>query len=210
MSDLDTFRSVTKLRAPVTVMIAGMEAESGFCELVRRVGTTKARANRFGKGFNVWNPPTEENMDAFSSHACGAFEDWVYNLFRERDGLNKPGNAKLYTLLCKIRSQLRARLRSVLLHGFSFSRGDEKKEEIPLLFNGCYFAATGDTADRQAFVKNVFEKMIDLQEELEWMPEAVREDDRYHRLAQVVMFVDAALVLGIVGMLVWSFWNYTT
>jgi len=203
-SDLDTIRDVTKLRAPVTVMVAGMEAESGFCELVRRVGTTKAKANRFGKGFNVWNPPTEENMDAFSSHACGAFEDWVYSLFRERDGLSKPGNAKLYTLLCRVRSQLRARLRSVLLHGFSFSRGDKKKDDIPLLFNGCYFAATGDTPDRQAFVKNVFEKMIDLEEELEWMPEAVRQDDRYHQLAQIGMFVDAVLVLGIVGMLVWT------
>lgn len=202
-SDLDTIRDVTKLRAPVTVMVAGMEAESGFCELVRRVGTTKAKANRFGKGFNVWNPPTEENMDAFSSHASGAFEDWVYSLFKERDGLSKPGNAKLYTLLCKIRSQLRARLRSVLLHGFSFSRGDKKKDEFPLLFNGCYFAATGDTPDRQAFVKNVFEKMSDLEEELEWMPEAVREDDRYHKLAQIGMFVDAVLVVGIVGMLVW-------
>ncbi|MBP86814.1 MAG: hypothetical protein CMJ64_08865 [Planctomycetaceae bacterium] len=203
-SDLDTIRNVTKLRAPVTVMVAGMEAESGFCELVRRVGTTKAKANRFGKGFNVWNPPTEENMDAFSSHACGAFEDWVYSLFREREGLSKPGNAKLYTLLCKIRSQLRARLRSVLLHGFSFSHGDKKKEDIPLLFNGCYFTATGDTPDRQAFVKNVFEKMIDLEEELEWMPEAIREDDRYHQLAQIGMFIDAVLVLGIVGMLVWK------
>lgn len=203
-SDLDTIRDVTKLRAPVTVMVSGMEAESGFCELVRRVGTTKAKANRFGKGFNVWNPPTEENMDAFSSHACGAFEDWVYSLFRERDGLNKPGNAKLYTLLCRIRSQLRARLRSVLLHGFSFSRDDKKKEDIPLLFNGVYFTATGDTPDRQAFVKNVFEKMIDLQEELEWMPEAVRQDDRYHQLAQIGMFVDAVLLLGIVGMLVWK------
>ncbi len=204
-SDLDTIRDATKLRAPVTVMVSGMEAESGFCELVRRVGTTKAKANRFGKGFNVWNPPTEENMDAFSSHACGAFEDWVYSLFRERDGLSKPpGNAKLYTLLCRIRSQLRVRLRSVLLHGFSFSRGDQKKEDVPLLFNGCYFAATGDTPDRQAFVKNVFEKMIDMEEELEWMPEAIREDDRYHQLAQIGMFIDAALVLGIVGMIVWK------
>lgn len=204
-SDLDTIRDTTKLRAPVTVMVTGMEAESGFCELVRRVGSSKAKSNRFGKGFNVWNPPTEENIDAFSSHACGAFEDWVYSLFKEHDSLSKPGNAKLYTLLCKIRSQMRVRLRSVLLHGFSFSRGDKEKSEFPLLFNGCYFAATGETPDRQAFVKNVFEKMIDLEEELEWMPDAVRQDDRFHQLAQVGMFVDAVLLVGIVGMLVWKF-----
>lgn len=205
-SDLDTIRDVSQLRAPVTALVTGMERESGFSELVRRVGSAKAKAHRFGKGFNLWNPPTEENIDAFSAHACGAFEDWVYNLFRERDALNKPGNAKLYMLLCRIRGELRTRLRSILLHGFSFSPSD-KRQELPLLFNGCYFAATGDTEDRQAFVRNVFEKMIDSEEELEWMPSALAEDDRYYWLAQVGMCVDAALVIAVVSAIIYQvFW----
>ena len=83
---------------------------------------------------------------AFSSHACGAFEDWVYNLFRERDGLSKPGNARLYTLLCRIRSELRSRLRNILLHGFSFDEGENREREKPLLFNGCYFADINNRA----------------------------------------------------------------
>jgi hypothetical protein len=94
--DLTAVRQVARVRCPVTALVAGMEAERGFGELVRRVGVSRARSNRFGKGYNVWNPPTAENIDAFSSHACGAFEDWVYSLFREADGLSKPGNAKLY------------------------------------------------------------------------------------------------------------------
>jgi hypothetical protein len=203
--DLAVVRDTTKLRCPVTAMVVGMERETGFCELVRRVGTSRAKAHRFGKGFDVWNPPTAESIDAFSSHACGAFEDWVYSLFRERDGLSKPGNARLYTLLCRIRSELRSRLRNILLYGFSFEPGEKQPHEKPLLFNGCYFAATGDTGDRQAFVKNVFEKMLDLEEELEWTPEALREDARYHRLAQFGMFVDGALILGLVGMLAYRF-----
>jgi hypothetical protein len=203
--DLPTIRDTTQLRSPVTAMVVGMEREAGFCELVRRVGTSRAKAHRFGKGFDVWNPPTAENIDAFSSHACGAFEDWVYNLFRERGGLSKPGNARLYTLLCKIRSELRARIRNILLHGFSFDPVEAEDDEKPLLFNGCYFAATGDTDDRQAFVKNVFEKMLDLEEELEWTPDAIREDRRYQRWAQLGMFVDAALIIALVGMFVYRF-----
>ena len=85
------------------------------------------------KGFNVWNPPTAESVDAFSAHACGTFEDWVYSLFREPDGLSKPGNAKLYSLLCKIRSQLRSRLRNILLHGYSTETDDGNAEQTPLL-----------------------------------------------------------------------------
>ena len=106
-SDLDALGRVMQLRCSVTVLVSGMEAEPGFSELVRRVGATRAKANRFGKGFNVWNAATEEHLDAFSAHACGAFEDWVYNLFREPDGLSKPGNARLYMLLCRIRSEVR-------------------------------------------------------------------------------------------------------
>ena len=205
-NDLDTIRHATQLRCPVTVMVTGMEHEGGFGELVRRVGTSKAKTNRFGKGYDVWNPPTEENIDAFSSHACGAFEDWVYNLFRERDGLAKPGNAKLYTLLCKIRSEVRARLRGILLHGISIDAANKDTEDSPPLFNGCYFAATGDTDDRQAFVRNVFEKMIDQEEELEWTPEAWREDNRNHALAQLGMVIDGALILGIIAMFVVKYW----
>ena len=205
-SDLETIRQATKLRCPITTLVTGMEQESGFGELIRRVGTSKAKANRFGKGFDVWNAPTAENIDAFSSHACGAFEDWVYNLFRERDGLTKSGNAKLYMLLCKIRSEVRARLRSILLHGLSFDPTEKDDEDRLLLFNGCYFAATGDTDDRQAFVRNVFEKMLDMEEELEWTPDAWREEDRYQRLAQLGLAIDGALVLGLIGMFVVRYW----
>ena len=205
-SDLDSIRHATQLRCPVTMLVTGMEQEGGFGELVRRVGTSKAKTNRFGKGFDVWNPPTAENIDAFSSHACGAFEDWVYNLFRERDGLAKPGNAKLYMLLCKIRSEVRARLRGILLHGISIDANEKESVEPPPLFNGCYFAATGDSEDRQAFVRNVFEKMIDQEEELEWTPDAWRDDDRHHSLAQLGMVVDCALILGMIGMFAAKYW----
>jgi hypothetical protein len=205
--DLETIRDHTRLRCPVTVLVVGMEHETGFSELVRRVGASRAKANRFGKGYDVWNAPTGENIDALSAHACGAFEDWVYNLFREKDGLNKPGNAKLYALLCKIRGNLRARLRGILLNGFSFDPSDKQASNNTLLFGGCYFAATGETEDRQAFVKSVFDKMVDLQEELEWTDDALMEDDRFHGLARLGMAYSGVMILVLVGMIVFKFIN---
>ena len=53
--DLDTIREATRLCCPVTVLIAGMEAEPGFAELVRRSG---CRA-RHGKPFRAWLRPVE-------------------------------------------------------------------------------------------------------------------------------------------------------
>ena len=204
-TDLETIQQTAKLRCPVTALVVGMEKESGFTELVRRVGAKRAKEHRFGKGFDVWNPPTDERIDALSAHACGAFEDWVYSLFREKDGLNKPGNAKCYALLCKIRSQMRARLRNVLLHGYSFDPKDRQAESRAILFSGCYFAATGETEDRQAFVKNVFEKLLELEEELQWTDQALSEDDRYQSWARVATTTSGLLALALAAMLVYKY-----
>ena len=38
----------------------------------------------------------------------------------------------------------------------------------PLPFAGCYFGATGPSEDRQAFVTSVFEKLVKLEEDVEW------------------------------------------
>ena len=100
-----------------------MEAESGFAELVRRVGVERAKANRFGRGFDQWSPPTAENLDALTSQACGAFEDWVYDLFQQQDALGKAGNTKLYQLLCRVRSHVHQQLATVLVNGIGTGCG---------------------------------------------------------------------------------------
>ena len=56
--DLSTIRTNTQVISPTVVMVHGMESESGFVELVHRVGDRKARSARFGKGFDVWNAAT--------------------------------------------------------------------------------------------------------------------------------------------------------
>lgn len=204
-ADLETIRTTTKLHAPVTALVTGMDEEPGFCELARRVGLQTAKATRFGKGYTVGVPPTSENLDAFTSHACGAFEDWVYNLFRERDGLHKPGNTHLYAMLCKIRGHVLDRMKHVLVHGFGYDPDDRRAAGTPVLFGGCYFAATGASNDRRAFVQNVFDKMLDLEEELEWTEEALVEDDRFQRLARTGMVLNGVLGLALAAAFVWYF-----
>jgi hypothetical protein len=203
--DLTTVRESARLCCPVTVLVTGLENEPGFAELVRRVGIDRARANRFGRGFDLWTPPTAESLESLASHACGAFEDWVYDLFRQRDALGKPGNAKLYQLLCRVRSQIHAQLQNVLIHGLASDIGERKNERRPELFAGCYFAATGESSDRQSFVKSVMEKMIQLEEELEWTDEALRSDRWYSGLANSLLALNALFLLALIGMLTYRF-----
>jgi hypothetical protein len=175
--DLSTLQRVLQIRCPVTALVVGLERERGFLELVRRVGSDRAAAQRFGKGFDLRVPPTGEELESLTAHACGAFEDWVYTLFREKGAISKPGNTRLYGLLCQVRRHLQTRLAEILGGGFGYEPGQQGDAD-PILFSGCYFAATGAQDDRQAFVKAVLDKLPQEQESIQWTRRALAEDRR--------------------------------
>ena len=192
-SDLNTLQKVLMVRCPVTALVTGIEEESGFRELVRRVGKDRAANQRFGKGFSVNSAPIGERLEALGIHACGAFEDWIYNLFREPDSLSKPGNTKLYSLLCKVRHKVQERLVKILVGGYASDPNDSPDEDA-LRFGGCYFAGTGESDERQAFVLAVVGKLSEQEEELQWTETALKQDDRYHLASQFVLVLDLLLL----------------
>ena len=93
----------------------------------------------------------------------------------------------------------------VLINGLAPESGDHRERGRHQLFGGCYFAATGDSADQRSFVKSVFEKMQQMEDELEWTDEAVRKDRRCAGLANTLLAFNGLLLLAVVGMLVYSF-----
>src|SRR5262249_5718373 len=120
--DFEAMFQKLRVCCPVLVLVTGMEQEPGFRELVRRRGKEKAIHQRFGRGnTSVWNRPTPGQLKALAAHACGAFEAWIYELFRDKGALSKPGNTKLFSLLCTIRSRLHSPLEHILVSGFSVS-----------------------------------------------------------------------------------------
>jgi hypothetical protein len=204
-ADLTALTQTLKLRCPVTAVVAGMENESGFRELIRRVGVDRAAAQRFGKGFRLWTVPSPEQLEALCAHACGAFEDWVYSLFREKGSLGRDaGNKKLYSLLCTVRRDLKDRLTNLVAGGFG-DDSDEKREAEPQLFGGCYFAATGNVEYHQAFLKGVFDKLPEQQEEVQWTQEALSENRRFLRLAYITFGLDLILFACLAGMIVFKY-----
>jgi hypothetical protein len=197
--DLGTIQRVFKLRCPVVALVVGMDEESGFRELVRRVGHDRAINQRFGKGFDVSNPPIPERLVALCAHACGAFEDSVYALFKERGALSKPGNTKLYSLLCRIRHNVHQPLSNLLETVYGVDT-DKDPDAEPLLFSGCYFASVGESEDRQAFVKAVFDKLSQEAGELQWTSSARRQDRIYQGIAQFIFSLDFLLLVGLIGL----------
>jgi hypothetical protein len=204
--DLSTILRVLMVRCPVTALVVGMEEVSGFQELVRRVGHEAAVGRRFGKGYSDedppdyrWGPVTPEGLRALCAHACGSFEDWVYALFREQAAWRQwRDNTRLYSLLVKIRRDVQGRLADILARGFAFE-GREEDQGDGLLFGGCYFAAVGDTENRQAFVRNVFEKLPEQEEEVQWTKAAIRRDDRLQRIVQGIFAICTLLIAVLVA-----------
>jgi hypothetical protein len=199
-SDLATLAQSFRLRFPAMALVTGLERESGFRELIRRVGFERARLQRFGKGFRVWDQATPEQLGALCLHACGAFELFIYELFREKDSLTNPekapGNRKLYTLLCQIRRDFQKRLDRILADGYGHD-ADRNARASSILFGGCYFAATGPNEATQAFTQSVFERLLEEQEELEWQPIILREDAWFRRLSFACFALDAVLLAAV-------------
>jgi hypothetical protein len=200
--DMGTLLHNFKLRCPATVLVTGMDEEKGFQELVRRVGAPRTVEQRFGKGFKVWAIPSAEQLDGVSAHACGAFEMWIYDLFKRPAAVNESGNMDLYSLLCKVRSTVRPQLERILKAGFQ-SRSDGWKNS--LLFSGCYFAATGGSPDKQAFVRSVLDKLPSEQADLEWTEDARLENQRIQTWSRLVFFLDALLGLGLLALWIYRF-----
>lgn len=195
--DLRTIQSHAYLRCPVISLIGGMEHEAGFGELVRRVGTGPALEQRIGMRFEPWNPATRERLEALAVHACDRIEGNVYDLYKMHDGYNKPGNGKLYNLLCRTRTGFSDLLKSYLSGAFAQQDPDER----PMLFAGCYFAATGEIERLQGFLKAVLaDRMLENQDDLQWTDEAMRQDQVREGLARVGM-VAAGLLLIATGVL---------
>ena len=203
-ADLAALRMATRIRCSVTHIVEGMEEEPGFRELIRRVGADRVATQRFGKGYGLWNVPVKDQLDAVVRHACGAFEDWAYLLFREEEGLSKRGNRHLYRLLCRIRTTFRDRLSHLIQSVYAAEpNATSLAGAEPMLFSGCYFVASGQTPDRHAFLASVFQKSQSEEEELEWGSEAIGEERRLQTGVQVLLVISGILIAAIVAMLIY-------
>ncbi|MCC6508916.1 MAG: hypothetical protein IT423_07400 [Pirellulaceae bacterium] len=200
-ADMQTIQYACQLRVPVSALVVGLEKERGFRELVLRVGKERAFSQRFGRRFDVHALPTKDELAGLAIHVCGVFEDWAYSLFREEDALTRPGNTRLYELLSKVRCEWKVKLSDILCGGFGCET-NKLDQDSSLLFSGCYFAATGETTDRQAFVKGVIDKLNEEQEMVEWTPQALRSNQRQKVAANLGMFVTLGLLVSL-GIMMW-------
>ncbi len=199
--DLTTLQETLGLRFPTTTLLVGLEEHRGFEELVRRIGSQRARTQRLGHRFDIRLAAVPHHLAVLCARLTGVFEDWVYAIFREQGSIARPGNSHLFGLLCQVRTDLQPRLLRILSGGLGRDR-EETPDELPLGFSGCYFAATGRSEDRQAFVRGVFDKLTEEQSHVEWLRETRMASQHYRRLGWLGLCAAAAFI----GWLVFTTW----
>ncbi|TVS19963.1 MAG: hypothetical protein EA424_06365 [Planctomycetaceae bacterium] len=199
--DLATLQESLGLRFPTSTLLVGLEEHRGFEELVRRIGPQRARSQRLGHRFDIRLAAVPNQLAVLCARLTGVFEDWVYAIFREHGSIARPGNSHLFGLLCQVRTDLQPRLLRILSGGLGRDR-EEAPDELPLGFSGCYFAATGRSEDRQAFVRGVFDKLTEEQSHVEWLRETRLASRHYRRLGWLGLCTAAAFI----GWLVLTTW----
>ena len=195
-NDVTTIQKTLGVRSPVTALLVGLEREAGFIELVRRLGDDLL-SRRLGGRFDLRSRPTPNELNTHSDRLCDAFEDWVHRLFSREDGLaQQRGNRKLYSLTCRIRHELKPRLRIVLGQAFGCDSGaPDAANDDSLFFSGCYFAGSGAETGHPAFVKGVLrDKLIEEQSKVQWSRETLNLD-RWIRISRLVGWMLAAILL---------------
>jgi hypothetical protein len=63
--------------------------------------------------------------------------------------------------------------------------------------------ATDTMADRRAFVRGMFDRMLAVQAELDWTPAKLATDTWSRRMAGSLQILNIGLVLGFIGLIFW-------
>jgi hypothetical protein len=205
--DVRVLQQHLRVRVPAIALVTEMDKHEGFVEMIERLGMDKVRFARFGKGCETLGEVSKGRLQTVVMHAVASFEKRIYELFARPEAIRKKTNGRLFTFMARLRKKFEENLAVVVSEGFGQDNPGKDPQNEPLLFSGCYFAATGETAERQAFVAAVFDKFVENDAGiLEWNSSALREDASYHQLANFVMAIGGfalLALLGLAGFVVW-------
>jgi hypothetical protein len=204
--DMEVLRNELQIRVANTLLVTGMENEPGFIEMTRRIGSQRIAKQRIGKGAEVWFSPDDTRLTAVAKCATATVEDKIFELFQREDALRNKQNAKLFTLLSRMRGTFAHHLARVMGAGFGFD--PVKQPELAdeqFLFSGCYFAACGAEKQKQAFAPNVFSKVFELSDSLQWLDGALRRDAKHRIYANWMAFFGLLCLLASMAMLAYKF-----
>jgi hypothetical protein len=183
-----------------------METTPGFREFIDRFPRGHRR-RRLGQQFPYLSDSDRANIAHIIDQGVtwitdNLFPPLIYRLMRvERPGRDKPaavlrGNIRLFYLFEQIR-QRRKHLSRLLSLAFA-------DPALPVLFGGCYFAATGtDPEHEQAFIPAALHRLLENQNYISWTPTARAEELDFRRWTRYGYVALGTFVCTFFALLIW-------
>lgn len=213
-ADLTTLTRELGLRAHAIAVVHGLESDDDFRVFIKRMRDFQSSADierRLGKGISTWVDFNSETIESVTACACDAFQRLIYKFFSSTQSIKKVDNGQLYRFLAKIRGNVVGNLSGWLSNGFAPQDEDQdgRPRDLATLpqFAGCYFVAaqsqSPDSVDEDrlyAHVPGLFEKVFELESEIEWTGEAITRDNAYAYTANVFFLLTlVAIAIAVVG-----------
>lgn len=202
--DLATVTRVLGVRAPVTVLLGVLQDDPAIDELLGRLEPEK-RSAACGNPFPPGLTPTPESLRALALNATGPLSDHLEELLLDpRRIAQQPTNRHLLSMLFRLRLHVSSQLIRVLPPAFCpdpRQSADGIVDVAPLLA-GCYVASISRQPKRRAFVREVLDRVVHLQGELDWTDESLRSEAWARRTSRV-LFAAAVAMVAAIGAIVW-------
>jgi len=213
-TDLTAAFGVFRMRCPVLAMICGLETMPGFGDLVKHL-PPEARRKRIGQRFPLVPELAPGEVPARVESSVESIASALFPSMVQAEFQVEGPNGEDTELVLRLNSQLYRFLTGIL----------DKRERLarlvkdclpvlpvqPIMFGGCYFAATGgDSETQQAFASGVLTRLIkEDQNSVTWTEEALADDASAWRRARFLRWfflsVIALIALLAVGLIARSF-----
>lgn len=188
------------IRAPVTMVAAGLEQDPAIPDLVSRL-EPEQRLEVSGTAIPPGVFPGVELLKAAAANSGGLLTDRIADLLLDPRRLGQqPAHRHLLALLCRVRLHMAEQMSRVLEQAFAT---DLHGRNTPLLA-GCYLAALGPKADRRLFTRGLLERVVNLQGELDWTDDRLGRNGWATRIARGLFAISALMVVAIAAIVWWK------
>jgi hypothetical protein len=186
-NDLTQIREALGLKAPVSLIMTGLERQPGTTEAIRRLGAPLSGQIALGAVIDPREVCDRQRTDAMVDKALGSVNQVLQRLMGEPSALSIPGNNHLLMLLIHSRQRLCRPLRVLLAQALPPVAGHEATQAT--FFNGMFFSAIGSRAVEQGFTSPVLERMQTQQHWLSWTTQELRSQHRQRVVLAGLMLV---------------------
>ena len=198
--DLATLTLELGIRAPVTMVAAGLEQDPAMPDLASRLEAAQ-RLEVSGTAFPPGIVPGVELLKAAAANAGGPLTDRIAEMLLDPRRIEQqPANRHLLAMLCRARLHVAVQMSRVLEQAFAT---ELHGPNVPMLA-GCYLAALGSKADQRLFTRGLLERVVNLQGELDWTDDCLSRNAWATRIARSLFAMVAAMVLAIVAIVWWK------